>query len=281
MADADAGPKTTPIITLLTDFGTDDTYAGQMKGVIVARCPSARVIDLTHAVRPRAVEQGAFLLESALDVFPSGTITSPSSIRASAQAAGVGPARRGDSGGSLSARTTACSPVRRSGAVSTGEHTQLHPGEPVRIAVPESISVVSIEPGKAMVSAVFHGRDIFAVAAARLACGVPFARLGPPVAQILALPPFRAVARDGPRRGLLLEGRIVHTIAGNASPSMSRSSAPLGRGGGVRLSGAHHAEAGAGRLYGSSGYLVAEVNGSMRRGWPALGDPVLVEATAC
>src|SRR3712207_3024146 len=63
-----------PIITLLTDFGVDDTYVGQMKGVIAGICPAATVIDLTHAVRPQQVEQGAFLLETSVEAFPSGTI---------------------------------------------------------------------------------------------------------------------------------------------------------------------------------------------------------------
>src|SRR3712207_9095253 len=63
-----------PVITLLTDFGTDDTYVGQMKGVLASLCPEAIVIDLTHAVRPQAVEQGAFLLESAVRAFLTPTV---------------------------------------------------------------------------------------------------------------------------------------------------------------------------------------------------------------
>src|SRR5215216_433191 len=63
-----------PIITLLTDFGADDTYVGQMKGVIAGVCPRARVIDLTHAVRPQAIEQGAFLLETAIDAFGADAV---------------------------------------------------------------------------------------------------------------------------------------------------------------------------------------------------------------
>jgi S-adenosylmethionine hydrolase len=63
-----------PIITLLTDFGLRDTYVGQLKGVLLSLCPEARIVDLTHEVAPQDVEEGAFLLESAVDAFPLGTV---------------------------------------------------------------------------------------------------------------------------------------------------------------------------------------------------------------
>ena len=53
------------IVTLLTDFGIDDAYVGAMKGAILNLNPQASLIDLTHGVRPFAVLQGAFLLDSA------------------------------------------------------------------------------------------------------------------------------------------------------------------------------------------------------------------------
>src|ERR1700738_1861869 len=62
------------VITLLTDFGLDDTYVGQMKGAILAISPSAALVDLTHAVPPQDVHAGAFLLWSAVGPFPAGTI---------------------------------------------------------------------------------------------------------------------------------------------------------------------------------------------------------------
>jgi S-adenosylmethionine hydrolase len=47
-----------PIIALLTDFGLSDAYVGTMKGVMLSICPSARLIDLTHAIQPHNVRQG-------------------------------------------------------------------------------------------------------------------------------------------------------------------------------------------------------------------------------
>src|SRR6266849_10478675 len=63
-----------PIITLLTDFGTKDTFVGSMKGVILGICPEAQLVDLTHEVPPQAITTGAFLLKSVMDYFPKGTI---------------------------------------------------------------------------------------------------------------------------------------------------------------------------------------------------------------
>src|SRR5438105_1850018 len=62
------------IITLLTDFGLADTYVGQMKGAILAVASAAQIVDLSHAVPPQDVRAGAFLLWSAVEVFPAGTI---------------------------------------------------------------------------------------------------------------------------------------------------------------------------------------------------------------
>src|SRR6266571_3200799 len=77
------------VITLLTDFGLADTYVGQMKGAILAVAPSATLVDLTHAVPPQDVFAGAFLLWSAVEVFPPGT------IHVAVVDPGVGSSRRG------------------------------------------------------------------------------------------------------------------------------------------------------------------------------------------
>jgi S-adenosylmethionine hydrolase len=68
-----------PLITLTTDFGTDDIFVGVMKGVILRINPAARIIDLTHAVPPQSVEMGALLLRLAVprSCFVSPCHTSP------------------------------------------------------------------------------------------------------------------------------------------------------------------------------------------------------------
>ena len=63
-----------PIITLTTDFGLSDHYAGAMKGVILSICPQAEIVDLSHEVGAYEVVEGAFLLAQTYPYFPSGTV---------------------------------------------------------------------------------------------------------------------------------------------------------------------------------------------------------------
>ena len=62
------------IVTLLTDFGLDDTYVGTVKGVLLAINPGVRLVDLTHAVPPQDIQRAALLLEAAWRFFPRGTV---------------------------------------------------------------------------------------------------------------------------------------------------------------------------------------------------------------
>src|SRR5258708_40188608 len=66
--------KPSGIVTLMTDFGMEDAYVGAMKGAILSVYAKAAVVDITHGVRPFAVLQGAFLLDSAWRSFPPGTV---------------------------------------------------------------------------------------------------------------------------------------------------------------------------------------------------------------
>src|SRR5439155_436212 len=63
-----------PIITLTTDFGLSDHFAGTMKGVILVICPSAEIVDIGHEVGAFAVTEGAVLLPQAYRYFPRGTV---------------------------------------------------------------------------------------------------------------------------------------------------------------------------------------------------------------
>lgn len=192
--------KPAGIVTLLSDFGTTDTYVGQMKGAILRRAANVVVVDLTHAVRPQAVEQGAFLLESALPAFPEGA------VHLAVVDPGVGSSRKplairypggwlvGPDNGLLSA------------ALPETARPVSAPG-PCPLLGP--LSAVAIEPaalGAGNLSATFHGRDLFAPAAAHLAAGGALGDLGTPVATMIGLPPFRAERLAGGR----LRGRVVH-----------------------------------------------------------------------
>lgn len=62
------------IITLLTDFGTSETFAGVMKGVILGINPKAKIVDLTHDIMPFDIESAAYMLHQASRHFPKGTV---------------------------------------------------------------------------------------------------------------------------------------------------------------------------------------------------------------
>ncbi|ABB23276.1 SAM hydrolase/SAM-dependent halogenase family protein [Pelodictyon luteolum] len=148
-----------PAVVLLTDFGTDDTYVGQMKGVILTIAPETRIIDLTHAVTPQDVTEGAFLLERALPYLP------PESIVIAVIDPGVGTRRRAiavEAGGRrfLAPDNGLLTPILlKNGPVQCVEVTNR------RYIAPER-------------SRTFHGRDIFSPAAAHLATGIALNTLG-------------------------------------------------------------------------------------------------------
>lgn len=160
-----------PIITLTTDFGTADTWVAQMKGVILAIAPAATIVDVTHALSPGDVPAAAFALASAVDAFPAGT------IHVAVVDPGVGSARRGL-------------------AAENGEGYWVGPDNGVFSAVlaaRPARRVVSLDDAdwhRRPVSPTFHGRDVFAPVAARLATGTAIERLGAPLTDplMLALP---------------------------------------------------------------------------------------------
>jgi S-adenosylmethionine hydrolase len=183
---------------LLTDFGTEDTYVGQMKGIIAGLCPDAVVIDLTHAVQPQQIEQGAFLLETALGAFPEGA------VHVAVVDPGVGTQRAALA---LRARgRTFIGPDN--GLLSCALPDELRAGDrTAMVRLPPTIEAVSLTPPVGRpVSPTFHGRDLFAVAAGRLAAGVPLAALGTPVESVTAVPAFSG----RPLGPGIVGGYIVH-----------------------------------------------------------------------
>jgi S-adenosylmethionine hydrolase len=63
-----------PVVALFTDYGTEDPYVAQLKGVILTIEPNARLLDLTHTVAPYNIAEGAYLLDQSAAEFPKGTI---------------------------------------------------------------------------------------------------------------------------------------------------------------------------------------------------------------
>lgn len=150
------------VIALLTDFGTQDSYVGVMKGVILDIAPDARLVDLTHEVPPQDVRAAAYNLLVSYRYFPADTVfccvVDP----------GVGSERR-----AVAVRAGNYTFV----APDNGLLTPLLDAEPVE----QAVSLENPAYHLPRVSATFHGRDIFAPVAAHLARGVPIELLGPPV----------------------------------------------------------------------------------------------------
>jgi S-adenosylmethionine hydrolase len=146
------GPwKPSGIVTLLTDFGTEDPYVGMMKGVILSAAPRAVIVDLSHGVPPQNVRVGAWFLLHASAFFPPGT------VHVAVVDPGVGSGRRllvaHDHGHAFLAPDNGLlGPVLSSAA-------RVFELDPARHARPGA-------------SRTFHGRDILAPAAAALASGL-------------------------------------------------------------------------------------------------------------
>jgi S-adenosyl-L-methionine hydrolase (adenosine-forming) len=147
-------------VTLTTDFGTADGYVGAMKGVILRLAPHATVVDVTHELDRHDVRGGGFALATAAPWFPGGT------IHVAVVDPGVGGARRA--------------------VVAVGErHLFVGPDNGIfERACPDPKVVYAIEADgfrAERVAATFHGRDVFAVAAGRLAAGARPEEVGPAV----------------------------------------------------------------------------------------------------
>jgi S-adenosyl-L-methionine hydrolase (adenosine-forming) len=190
---------TAPIITLLTDFGLEDTYVASMKGVILDICPDARLVDISHLVPPQDVRSGAFLLVSCYRDFPAGT------IHLAVIDPGVGTDRRG-----LVIRADDCFFV--------GPDNGLLSWVLREASGWEAFSLERPAYWRATISETFHGRDIFAPTAAHLAMGVPAEALGPP-----CIPQMASWANPVHKKEELV-GEIIHIDHfGNAVTNVNRA----------------------------------------------------------
>jgi S-adenosyl-L-methionine hydrolase (adenosine-forming) len=151
------------IITFLTDFGLQDDFVGTCHGVIAKIAPDARVIDVTHGVRPGHVVQGALVLANTLPYMPAG-------IHLAVVDPGVGSSRR-----ALALRD-------EEGRLYVGpDNGLLLPAADRFGGVAQAHELANAEYSLQPVSRTFHGRDLFSPAAAHLAAGAPLEELGPPV----------------------------------------------------------------------------------------------------
>jgi S-adenosylmethionine hydrolase len=150
------------IVTLLSDFGSSDNYVGQVKGVILGLAPRVRLVDLSHQIPPQDVLEGSFQLATAWEAFPPGT------VHLAVVDPGVGT-------------------ERRAVAWLVGTHCFVTPDNGLGTLVfqqqaPERAVVLDREEVfRKPVARTFHGRDVFAPVAARLAAGLALEHVGTPI----------------------------------------------------------------------------------------------------
>ncbi len=150
-----------PLITLTTDFGAMDHFVGVLHGVIRTICRDADVIDITHQITPFQIAQGAFLLAQTVPYFPEGT------IHVAVVDPGVGSFRRPIL-------------VECSGQILVGPDN----GVLASVYLDKTHTARELTTDRFFlhpVSRTFHGRDIFAPAAAHLANGVSPEEFGPAI----------------------------------------------------------------------------------------------------
>ncbi len=150
-------------ITFLSDFGLRDDFVGTCHGVMKRIAPEAEIIDVTHGIEPQQVLQGALVLANTLPYMPEG-------VHLAVVDPGVGSTRRGlvlrDQGGRLYVGP---------------DNGLLVPAAEKLGGIAGVWEIANLAYALDRISRTFHGRDVFAPAAAHLARGVEPDQFGPPV----------------------------------------------------------------------------------------------------
>jgi S-adenosyl-L-methionine hydrolase (adenosine-forming) len=170
------------IVTLLTDFGTADSYVAEMKGVILTRSPTAVLIDITHGIHPGDIRSAAYVLGRTWQRFPRGT------VHLVVVDPGVGT-------------------NRAALAFSAQGHFFVGPNNGLFTPVLHDAEVEAVVlPTPEGASPTFHGRDVFAPPAAALAGGTSLSALGEPFAGL----PERLAYTEPHYEGKSIVGEIVY-----------------------------------------------------------------------
>lgn len=178
--------KPSGIITLLTDFGLSDPYVAMMKGVVLSINAKARLVDITHDIRPGAIYRAASAIRETYRFFPAGTI----------HVGVVDPGVGGD---------------RRMIALEANGHAFVGPDNGLFWLIVQEVKnarIVHLKEKSFFLSSVtstFHGRDVFAPVAAYLSLGTELEKMGAPISDPTPL----LVPIPQVERGVLV-GQITH-----------------------------------------------------------------------
>lgn len=191
-----------PWISFTTDYGLTDGFVAACHGVIAARAPEARVIDVTHLVPPQHIRHGAVALAQTAPYLPEA-------VHVGVVDPGVGTARR------------AVVVTAARGLLVGPDNGLLLPAAEALGGVVAAHELTAPAYRLGSTSVTFHGRDIFAPAAAHLARGVRPEEFGAPVDDLVELPPQPVTAREG-----LLRAEVL-SVDGFGNVALAASSADL------------------------------------------------------
>jgi len=184
------------LITFLTDFGSNNSYVSQMKGVALSMT-DARLIDITHDITPQNIREGAFILRTSAPFFPVGT------VHVAVVDPGVGTSRRG---------------------IVITTNSQILVGPDNGLLIPTArllgdIRVYEIKNTELMLKSVsntFHGRDVFTPIAAHILNGLLFEEIGPQITDYVNLDfgTFEITSRSATGRVIYIDsfGNIITNI---------------------------------------------------------------------
>ena len=192
------------MITLTTDFGLQDPYVAQMKGVILSLNPTVTIVDVTHEIPPQSVMQASFALGISFFYFPTGT------VHVAVVDPGVGTQRRGI-------------------IISALGHLFVGPDNGIFSFVLErakgnyrAVHISHIPPIPHPQSSTFHGRDVFAPVSAILAMGTEITEFGPEIGDVNLTPLGKPV-----REGNTIRGNVIYIDRfGNAITNISQEDIP-------------------------------------------------------
>jgi len=213
-----------PVITLTTDFGLDDAYVAAVKGVVLGINPEARLVDICHTIEPQNILQAAYILSTACEFFPPGT------IHLVVVDPGVGTKRRAIILRTPRAYFIAPDNGVLSYVVPPDSFEPLTNGSQlIRLKKgPEAITITRPEFWRSKVSPTFHGRDVFAPVAAHLSLGLHPSDFGEKTDLILALTyPYPQRAGDGELKGSILHidrfGNLITNIKSEDLPQRKQT----------------------------------------------------------
>ena len=169
----------TPVITLTTDFGAHDYYAGALKGAVLRHCPSVVLVDISHGIKPFDIVEAAFVAQNACPEFPEGSIH-------------------------LICVNCVYDSAFRFIAVRHNGHFFLAPDNGLLTLLFETISEADVRVLPKPESAHFPVKNTFAAAAGHLANGKPFEALGEAAGPLLQRISLQAVITPSRIRGTVI-----------------------------------------------------------------------------